>query len=244
MSAEIRSIAGTVVAVTGATAGIGAAIVEQLVAAGARVAAGGRRTDRLAALGERFGSSVVTVTGDIRRPEAAHELMAAAVERWGRLDSVVANAGMGIYGGICDGTDEQMTTMIETNLNGTVWAVRAAVPHLLATGDGGDVVIVSSVAGLRGGADEAVYAATKFGQVGLAGAIDRELREQGVRVTAICPAGVSTEFAMGTGRTPDDPQLADYLVADDVAHTVLTVLQQPRRVRTTLWSLWSMGQGS
>lgn len=244
MSAEIRSIDGTVVAVTGATAGIGAAIVEQLVAAGARVAAGGRRSERLTALAERHGSSVVTVPGDIRRPEAAQELMAAAVERWGRLDTVVANAGIGMYGGICDGTDDDMTAMIETNLSGTVWAVRAAVPHLLATGDGGDVVIVSSVAGLRGGADEAVYAATKFGQVGLAGAIDRELREQGIRVTAICPAGVATEFAMGTGRTPDDPRLADYLAADDVAHTVITVLQQPRRVRTTLWSLWSMGQGS
>jgi 3-oxoacyl-[acyl-carrier protein] reductase len=117
------------------------------------------------------------------------------------------------------------------------------VPHFLQQG-GGDVVIVSSVAGLRGGGDEAVYASTKFGQVGLAGALDRELREKGVRVTAICPAGVSTEFAMGTGRQPDSPFLADFLTADDIAHTIVTVLQQPRRVRTTLWSLWSMGQQS
>jgi NADP-dependent 3-hydroxy acid dehydrogenase YdfG len=133
--------------------------------------------------------------------------------------------------------------MIDTNLSGTVWSVRAAVPHFLANG-GGDIVIVSSVAGLRGGGDEAVYASTKFGQVGLAGALDRELREKGVRVTAICPAGVSTEFAMGTGREPDSTFLADFLTADDVAHTIVTVLQQPRRVRTTLWSLWSMGQQS
>jgi 3-oxoacyl-[acyl-carrier protein] reductase len=91
-----------------------------------------------------------------------------------------------------------------------VWSVRAAVPVFRQAG-GGDVVIVSSVAGLRGGADEAVYAGTKFAQVGLAGSLDRELREDGIRVTAICPAGVHTEFAMGTGRTEDDPELATYL---------------------------------
>lgn len=98
---------------------------------------------------------------------------------------------------------------MDTNLAGTVWPIRAAVPAML-DGGGGDLVIVSSVAGLRGGADEAVYAATKFAQVGLAGALDRELREQGIRVTAICPAAVSTEFAIGAGRDADDPVLDTY----------------------------------
>jgi 3-oxoacyl-[acyl-carrier protein] reductase len=106
------------------------------------------------------------------------------------------------------------------------------------------VVIVASVAGLRGGGDEAVYAATKFAQVGLAGALDRELREKGIRVTAICPAGVHTEFAMGAGRTPDMPVLDTYLKPEDVAYAVVATLKQPRRVRTTLWALWSMGQQS
>ena len=105
-------------------------------------------------------------------------------------------------------------------------------------------MIVASVAGLRGGADEAVYAGTKFAQVGLAGSLDRELRPRGIRVSAICPAGVSTEFAMGTGRTPGMPELANFLDADDVAFAVTTVLRQPRRIRTTLWSLWSNGQSS
>jgi NADP-dependent 3-hydroxy acid dehydrogenase YdfG len=244
VAAETRDLTGSVVAVTGATAGIGAATVEQLIAAGAKVAASARREQRLAELVERHGDSVATVIGDVRDPATSRDLVRTAVERFGRLDSVVANAGVGRYGGILDGSDDDMMEMIETNLSGTVWSVRAAVAEMRRAGAGGDVVIVSSVAGLRGGADEAVYAATKFGQVGLAGALDRELREAGIRVTAICPAGVATEFAMGTGRTPDDPSLADYLTADDVAHAIVTVLQQPRRVRTTLWSLWSMGQGS
>ena len=244
MNVEHRDLKNTVVAVTGATAGIGLALTRQLAEAGARVAVSGRRRDRLDALAAELGDAVLPVPGDVCDPAASEHLVEQAVQRWGRLDSVVANAGIGLYGGILDASDAELAHMIDTNLAGTVWAVRAAVRRMLTQGEGGDVVIVSSVAGLRGGADEAVYAATKFGQVGLAGAMDRELREHGIRVTAVCPAGVATEFAMGTGRTPDDPQLDDYMRADDVADAIVTTLRQPRRVRTTLWSLWSMGQGS
>ena len=83
-----------------------------------------------------------------------------------------------------------------------------------------------------------------FWIVGVAGALDREVRTEGIRVTAICPAGVKTEFAIGAGRTEGDPALDEYLLPEDVANAVVTVLQQPRRVRTTQWQMWSMGQGS
>jgi NADP-dependent 3-hydroxy acid dehydrogenase YdfG len=180
---------------------------------------------------------------DVRSPADNAALVAAAVERWGRLDSVVPNAGIGLYGGILDRADEELTTMIDTNFAGTVWTVRAALPAMLVVG-GGDIVIVASVAGLRGGPDEAVYAGTKHAQVGLAGSLDRELREQGVRVTLICPAGTATEFAVGAGRTEDDPRNADWLTPGDVAAAVVTTLRQPRTLRTSIWTLWSMGQGS
>ncbi len=81
----------------------------------------------------------------------------------------MASAGVGVYGSILDYSDEVLQDMLLTNVAGTIWPIRAAVRHFLGQG-GGDVVIVSSVAGLRGNADEAVYAATKFAQVGLAGA--------------------------------------------------------------------------
>ncbi|MDH5277647.1 MAG: SDR family oxidoreductase [Actinomycetota bacterium] len=245
MSAETQDLSGTVVAITGATAGIGAAAARLLVGAGANVALNGRRQERLDELVTELGADrVVAVVGDVRRPEDNAALVNAALERWGRLDSIVPNAGIGMYGGILDYTDDEIARMIDTNFTGTVWSVRAAVPAMLETTGGGDVVIVASVAGLRGGGDEDVYAATKFAQVGLAGALDRELRERGVRVTAVCPAGVETEFAIGAGRTAGDPSLEAYLRPEDVAHAVVTVLQQPRRVRTTLWALWSMGQQS
>ena len=132
---------------------------------------------------------------------------------------------------------------MDTNYAGTVWMVRAALPALL-TGNGGDVVIVSSVAGFRGGGDEAVYAGSKHAQVGLAGALDRELREHGIRVTLICPAGTSTEFAVGAGRTEDDPRSSEWLTPQDVASAIVATLHQPRAMRTAIWTLWSMGQGS
>jgi 3-oxoacyl-[acyl-carrier protein] reductase len=240
----LRDLTGTVVAVTGATAGIGRATARLLVENGARVALGGRRAERLDELVAELGAdSAVGVVMDVRVPADNARLVTAAVEKWGRLDSVVPNAGIGIYGGILDNTDDDLATMMDTNYAGTVWSVRAALPEMLKTG-GGDVVIVSSVAGFRGGDDEAVYAGTKHAQVGLAGSLDRELREKGVRVTLICPAGTATEFAVGAGRVEDDPRFADWLTAEDVAHAVVTTLQQPRSLRTAIWTLWSMRQGS
>jgi NADP-dependent 3-hydroxy acid dehydrogenase YdfG len=245
MPAEQRDLTGTVIAVTGASAGIGAATARLLGEAGARVVLGARRVDRLHGLVSEIGEDrALAVQLDVRSPGQCRAFVEQAVSRFGRLDSLVANAGIGMYGGIEDSSDDDLTRMIEVNFSGTVWSVRAAVPQLRRQGDGGDLVLVSSVAGLRGGADEAVYAGTKFAQVGLAGSLDRELREDGIRVTAICPAGVETEFAIGAGRTEGDPALAAYLRPEDVAFQIVTVLEQPRRLRTTLWAMWSIGQGS
>lgn len=239
-----RDLTGTVVAITGATAGIGAAAAAQLVEAGAKVVLGGRREERLDEAVARFGAdNAVGVVMDVRSADDCRLLVETALFTFGRLDSIVPNAGVGLYGSIIDHSDDEIARMIHTNYDGTVWAVRAAVPAMLASG-GGDIVIVASVAGLRGGGDEAVYSGTKFAQVGLAGGLDRELREKHIRVTAICPAGVGTEFAIGTGRVDNDPRFAEWLTADDVAHAIVTVLQQPRSVRTTLWAMWSMGQQS
>jgi 3-oxoacyl-[acyl-carrier protein] reductase len=240
-----HALDGTVAVITGATAGIGAAIARTLATAGVRVALGGRRKQRLDQLVDELGADrAVAVPGDVTDPEHSIDLVSAAVDRFGRLDTVVANAGIGAYGGILDLDDDVLREMVETNYLGTVWTVRAGVRRMRDQGEGGDVVIVSSVAGFRGGADEAVYAGTKHAQVGLAGSLDRELRAESVRVTLICPAGTSTEFAIGQGRDEGSPVLQSYLRPEDVAHAVRVVLEQPRSVRTTVWQLWSMQQQS
>jgi 3-oxoacyl-[acyl-carrier protein] reductase len=199
---------------------------------------GARRAERLADLAGELGDAATVVPMDVRDAYGSGHLIATALERYGKLDVLVANAGIGVYGGILDATDEQIVDMIETNITGTVWPIRAAVPALLETK--GDIIIVSSVAGLRGAGDEAVYAATKFAQVGLAGALDRELRGQGVRVTSICPGGVATEFAMGTGRTPDMPGLDEMLRPEDVAAAIVYTLGQPKSMRSLVWSMRSI----
>lgn len=235
----MRDLNGTVVAITGASAGIGAATARALVAEGVSVVLGARRVERLQDLAAELGSSVAFVAMDIRQPGDSSKLVAEAYERFGRLDALVANAGIGAYGGIMDLSDEQLSVMMDTNVAGTVWPIRAAVPGFLEAGEG-DIVIVASVAGLRGAGDEAVYAATKFAQVGLAGGLDRELRDHGIRVSTICPGGTATEFAMGAGRTPDMPGLADMLRPEDVADAVVTILRQPRTMRTLVWSMRSI----
>lgn len=228
-----------VVAITGASSGIGAATAEALAAEGASVVLGARRTDRLEELTSKLGARAAAVEMDVRNPDHSSRLIQTAVDRFGHIDTLIANAGIGAYGGIMDLSDDQLREMMDTNVAGTVWPIRAAVPHFLEAGTG-DIVIVASVAGLRGAGDEAVYAATKFAQVGLAGALDRELREKGIRVSVIAPGGTATEFAMGAGRTPDMPGLVDMLRPKDVASAVLTILQQPRSIRTLVWSIRSI----
>ena len=235
----MRDLNGLVAAITGVSAGIGRACARAFVGEGMRVVGGARRADRLSELSEELDGSFVGVEMDVRSPDGATKLVDTAIEAFGKLDVLVPNAGIGVYGGIMDQTDDEISAMIDTNVAGTIWPIRAAVPGMVEAG-GGDIVIIASVAGIRGAGDEAVYAATKFAQVGLAGGIDRELRGKGIRTTVIAPGGVATEFAMGTGRTPDMPGLDDMLRAEDVAAAVVTVLKQPASMRTLVWSMRSI----
>jgi len=243
MTAEGRDLSGAVVAITGASSGIGQATARTLAAAGARTVLLARRGDRLDELVTELGpGNTAAVVGDVGTVDDNARMVQEAVDRFGRLDALVANAGIGRYGGIMDASNDEITEMVTTNVLGTVWSIRAAIPVMLPAG--GDIVVVSSVAGLRGGGNEAVYAATKFAQVGLAGAIDRELRESRIRVSTICPAAVSTEFAIGAGRTAGDPWLDTVMRPEDVASSIRYVLEQPRHMRTQTWTMWSMAEGS
>ena len=155
----------------------------------------------------------------------------------------MANAGTGYFGSVLSGSDDQILETVKTNFIGTIQLVRAGLPSMLQIG-AGDIVIVSSAAGYRGYANEAVYAGTKHAQIGFAGSLDREVRTSGIRVSLVCPAGTNTDFAFGAGRTPGDPSLLDYMNPDDVAFQILTIVKMPETMRTQAWSTWSMKQGS
>jgi NADP-dependent 3-hydroxy acid dehydrogenase YdfG len=228
---------GKVALVTGASGGIGAAVAHRLHEAGASVGLLSRHGDGLG-LGRGLG-----VVCDVRDRAAVGDATDAVVERFGGLDIVVANAGVGAYGPFLELDSEQLDAMIDINLKGTLYTAAATLPHLIAAGEG-DFVSLASVAGLRAFPGEAVYNASKFGQLGFTRALDHELRERGVRATCICPGGVRTHFAIGSGREEGDPELEGMLTADEVADVVLFAVTRPRRMRILTTSFRPMSEAS
>ena len=215
---------GKVALITGASRGIGAATGRTLAAAGAQVGLASRSGDNPGVDG------ALAQACDVRDPASLEAMVAAVVTRFGHLDILVVNAGVGAYGPFLDLPVADLEEMVDVNVKGALYAVRAALPELLKS-DAADIVTIASEAGRRGLPNEVAYCASKFAQVGMTSALDHELRERGVRCTSICPGGVATDFAMGHGRTPDMPQLAGMMSPQDVAEAVLWVVTRPRTHR-------------
>jgi 3-oxoacyl-[acyl-carrier protein] reductase len=215
---------GRTALVTGASRGIGAAVAHAFDAKGVNLGLASRSGDNLGI------TEAVAMAVDVRDPAALERLADATVDRFGGLDILVVNAGVGSYGPFLNLPVDELEDMIDVNVKGALYSVRAALPHLLKA-DGGDIVTIASEAGRRGLPFEAVYCASKFAQVGFSRALDHELREQGVRCATVAPGGVATDFAMGRGRTPDMPELEGMMSAEDVAAAVVFVLSRPRHQR-------------
>src|SRR4051794_18494627 len=218
-------VEGRTAVITGASRGIGAAGGRPLHERGAKLGLASRSGADLGLLG------VVALPCDVRDPAALRRLCDATAERFGGIDVLVANAGVGAFGPFLELSPEHVDEMVDVNLKGTINAVRAALPHML--GRAGDVVTLASEAGRRGFPHETVYCATKFGQVGFTRALDHELRPLGIRCTNVCPGGVATRFGMDDGRGLDRDKAAapETMTAEDVAEVVLFVLERPRHLR-------------
>jgi NADP-dependent 3-hydroxy acid dehydrogenase YdfG len=230
------TLEGKTAVITGASGGIGAAIARLLHARGVNLGLASRRGADLGLDG------VIAQSVDVRDLEGLVVLCDATAERFGGIDIVVANAGVGAYGAFLELSREHLDEMLDVNLKGTVYAIRAALPHML--GREGDVVTLASEAGRRGLPYEAVYCASKFGQVGLTRALDHELREHGIRCTNVCPGGVATDFALEEGRGRPREGLAGMMSAEDVAEIVVFVLERPRHFRILETALRPMAEQS
>jgi 3-oxoacyl-[acyl-carrier protein] reductase len=228
---------GKVAFVTGASRGIGAAVARALANEGVKLGLASRSGADLD-LPDALG-----LTCDVREREQVERAVATTVERFGRLDICIANAGVGSYHSLTELPIEHLEEMIDVNLKGTIYTFRAAIPHLIASGEG-DLVAIASEAGRRGLPGEAVYCASKFGQVGLTRALDHELREKNVRCTNVCPGGVGADVARAEdyGRTPD--VLPGMMSPEDVAEIVLFVLTRPRNLRILETALRPMSETS
>ncbi len=230
--------------VTGASRGIGEATALTLAQAGADVIVTARNSDELAALAERLermGVAALPVAADLTLEEDVDRLRDAVLARFGRVDILINNAGVGKYGPLASLSAADYDWMMNTNMRSSFLCTSAFLPGMLARRQGW-VVFVSSVAGLKGLPNESVYCATKFAQMGFAQALDYETREQGVKVSVVAPGGVGTHFAFGTGRTPGDPMLDAMMDAKDVAEAVLFAVTQPPKVRVFLIGMRPMSE--
>ncbi|MFF8919351.1 SDR family NAD(P)-dependent oxidoreductase [Streptomyces sp. NPDC015032] len=205
------SIAGQSVVITGAGTGIGRGIAERALRSGARVTVVGRRAEPLAELVRQAPDAVEMVAVDVSAPGAAESIVAAAVDRFGRLDAVVNNAGAARFGKLAETGPADFTAMLDVNVRAPADLIRSALPQLQA--NRGCVVNVSSVSGVLAMPGRSFYGASKAALNSLTRSLARELAP-GVRVNAILPGPVDTPLWQETGMTAaQEQELRDGLLS-------------------------------
>jgi short-subunit dehydrogenase len=217
-----------VVAITGASAGIGRAIAIRVARDGASVAICARRRDRLDQVANEIvqaGGTSLPIVADVAQDAEMQAFVDQTVSRWGQLDVIVCNAGYGVYGAIDQIAPEKVRAMTEVNYLGTFHAARAALP-IFRRQNHGHFVIISSIVGKRGVPYVGAYAATKFAQAGLAECLRAEFVGTGIHVTVVYPISTQTEFhdvmvrESGYATRARGPRQPAERVADAVARAI------------------------
>jgi len=224
----METLAGKVALVTGGSRGIGLAIARALAADGVKVSVTGlsdaHLSDARSKIESAGPSKVETLRADVRRYEDIDRAINATVGRFGGLDILINNAGVGIFAEVADMTPAQWSEIIDTNLTGIYNACHAAIPHLRRRG-GGSIINISSLAGSNPFVKAAAYCASKAGVNAFSDALMQEVRHDNIRVSVVAPGSVATEFGQG-----DAAKGADWKVApDEVAEVVLNLLRHPAR---------------
>jgi NADP-dependent 3-hydroxy acid dehydrogenase YdfG len=226
-----------VVAVTGASSGIGHATALACARAGAAVALAARRADRIDELAGQIaddGGRAIAVASDVGDEGQARRFVERAHAELGRLDVLINNAGVMLLGPIEDAPTDEWREMIHVNIFGVLYCTHAALPLMRAQGSG-HIVNVSSVAGRFARAGSGVYNLTKFGVGAFSEALRQEVAPSGLRVTLIEPGAVSTELA-GHNRPEVLEQISkaftgvDRLSAEDIADAILYTISRPQNV--------------
>ncbi len=238
----VGALSGTVALVTGASSGIGEATALALAGEGAQVAIAARRADRLESLAAKLGgpSRALVLKVDVTEEDEVGQMVARTVAEFGRLDTLVNNAGVMLLGPVLDAPTDEWRQMVQLNLLGLLYCTHASLPHLLQAASGAprqvaDVVNVSSVAGRVARQGSAVYNATKFGVGAFSESLRQEVTARHVRVTIVEPGVVATEL-VGHNR-PEVQQTIrgtfgtlEPLQSSDIADAVVYAVTRPRHV--------------
>lgn len=208
-----------VVIVTGASKGIGKAIALAFSKEGAMLAVCSRNLAELNGKGLK-NSDVLQIQADISKAEDCRKVVSQAIERFGRIDILVNNAGMYIGGKTESTEEENIESLIDTNAKGTIFMTRACLPYMIRQ-NSGHIINISSVSGLTGMKNEAAYSASKFAVTGFSLALQKDVREHGIKVSYICPGATHTFDAKYPERL---------LKPEDVAEAVLFAASRPGNV--------------
>jgi NADP-dependent 3-hydroxy acid dehydrogenase YdfG len=236
----MAELSETVALVTGASSGIGEATAIALSQQGARVALVARRGDRLREVAGRIGNGALVIEADVTHQTSAERAVARTVEEFGRLDTLVNNAGMMLLGPAVDAPLDEWQRMVNINVYGVLYCAHAAVPHLLAAAEDSprgvaDMVNISSVAGRRPRAGSAVYNLTKFGVGAFSEALRQEVTGRHVRISLVEPGAVATELS-----SHNRPEILENIrgrfasmermQAPDIADAITYIVTRPRHV--------------
>ena len=217
---------GRTAIVTGGSRGIGRATAAALLAEGASVAISATSRERLDEAARALGAGdprLLAVGADVRRRADVDRLVASTVERFGGLDVLVNNAGVGEFAPAADMTDDQWLRVLETNLTGVFYCCHAAIPRMRSRG-GGWIINISSLAGKNAFVGGSAYCASKAGLNAFSEALMQEVRHDGIRVSYVMPGSVRTGFSSGDGPGTDWK-----LAPEDVAQVVMDLIAHPAR---------------
>jgi len=226
-------LSGKVAIITGASAGFGYAAVKLFAQEGCNVIATARREERLEQLKlecEGMEGQVIYCAGDAIQEEVAIDVVKLAIEKFGQIDILINNAGIGRYLNIIDASMQDYDDIYDANVRSAFSFTKHAVPHMKEK-KSGQLIFVSSAAGVYGYPHESMYSSSKFALRGLAQSMDAEFRSDGIKSCAFCPGAGITEFAIGHGRTTEQMENSGMLTSEDVAEMFLFICTRPSHVR-------------
>jgi len=225
--------------ITGAGKGIGKAVALALAAEGTNVILLARTAadlEQTAAEAQAFGVKTLTLTADIADINSVNQAVEKALAEFKTIDILINNAGVGKFGKFLDLTPEEFENIIRVNLMGVYYATRAVLPGMIEQ-QSGDIVNISSTAGLKGAALTSAYSASKFAVLGLTESLMQEVRKHNIRVTALTPSTVATDMAKDLNLTDGNPEKV--MQSEDVAELIVAQLKLNKRVFIKDSGIWS-----